>query len=146
MKETTPSNSQTKKVSDRVIGAGDIAASYSGDVIAQQGRVRKPFTFQADLLVAIALSGMGGVEEAEAYHLVPSSVFTGTPTSYRDKTAAENDAVSPRDDPNGAYHGMKVIWAKESFVLCGPPTVFVADTPSQREQPQPRAAKQLSLF
>ena len=61
---------------------GDIHASYSADVIASNGRVRKPFTWKGDLYVCTSITGSAltgsGMSEHEAYRMVPMKLFTGT--------------------------------------------------------------------
>ncbi len=70
---------------NRDVGEGDIHASYSADTIASAGKIRKSFRWQAQLMVTVSLSGRGGIEQAEAYQLIPLKVFTGTPMSYTEK-------------------------------------------------------------
>jgi hypothetical protein len=97
---------------------GDIHASYSADVIASNGRVRKPFRWKDGLYVCTSISGSGltdsGMQEHEAYRMVPAKMFTGTPANYHDKTARAEDAAAARNDPNGFYHGMTVTHSTES--------------------------------
>ena len=70
---------------------GDIHASYSADVIATSGRVRKPFKWKDGLYICTSISGSGltesGMQEHEAYRIVPVGMFTGTTATYREKTA-----------------------------------------------------------
>jgi len=107
---------------DRQIGQGDIRASYSADVIAMEGRVRKPFHFQGWLWIAVAFRGA----EAEAYRLIPAHAFEGTPVSYAAKVLPEGGELA-RNDPSGFYHGMEVRSGKEAFVLAGPALRLVPD-------------------
>jgi hypothetical protein len=98
-------------------------------------------------MVTVSLSGQGGIAQAEAYQLVPLKAFSGTPMSYADKIGAAENAEAARNDPNGFYHGVSVKHGSESFVLAGPPVVFVADKsperPSDAAEPE---GEQLSLF
>jgi hypothetical protein len=130
---------------------GDIHASYSADVIAMTGRVRKPFKWNGALCVCTAISGSGltesGIQEHEAYRIVPVEIFTGTRTTYREKTARAETAEAARNDPSGFYHGMTIKYGSQRFVLCGPPIRFTAKTSPQR--PDGAAGDgplQLSLF
>src|ERR1035438_5040286 len=99
---------------NRDTGEGDIHASYSADTIATAGKIRKAFRWQAQLMVTVSLSGRGGIEEAEAYQLIPPKAFTGTPTSYAEKIGNAENAEAARNDPNGFYHGMKVKQGQET--------------------------------
>jgi hypothetical protein len=135
----------------REICEGDIHASYSADVIAMSGRVRKPFEWNSALCVCTSISGSGltesGMQEHEAYRIVPAQMFTGTIRTYGEKTARADDAEAARNDPNGFYYGMTITHGKESFVLCGPPTRFVAEASPERPDGAPGGEPlQLSLF
>jgi hypothetical protein len=129
-------------------GEGDIHASYSADTIASDGKIRKSFRWQAQLMVTVSLSGRGGTEQAEAYQLIPLKAFSGPTMSYADKIGTAENAEAARNDPAGFYHGMIVKQGQETFVLSGPPVVFVADERPAR--PDDGAAsiegEQLSLF
>jgi len=132
---------------NRDVGKGDIHASYSADLIATDGKIRKAFRWQAKSMVTISLSGMGGVDQAEAYQLIPFKAFAGTPRTYAEKTGAAEDAEAARNDPNGFYHGMMVKQGREMFVLSGPPVVFVAEAgPDRPDGAASAEAEQLSLF
>jgi hypothetical protein len=115
---------------------GDIHASYSADFIAMGGRVRQPFKWRAGLWVCTSISGPSltgsGMEEHEAYRLVLAKMFTGTTSTYREKTARAEDAEAARNDQNGFYHGMTIRHGSESFVLCGPPVRFTAEASPER--------------
>jgi hypothetical protein len=129
---------------------GDIHGSYSADVIAMKGRVRKPFKWRGELCVCTSISGSGltesAKEEHEAYRLVPARTFTGKITTYHDKTARAEDAEAARNDPNGFYHGMAIRLGTESFVLCGPPIRFTADATPARPGSETGEPLQLTLF
>jgi hypothetical protein len=128
-------------------GEGDIHASYSADTIASSGRIRKSFRWQAQLMVTVSFSRRDGRDEAEAYRLVLAATFPGQPTSYSDRIGSAEEADAARNDPNGFYHGVLVRQGSETFVLAGPPLLFVPE-----EQPdRPGASstvegEQLSLF
>jgi len=85
----------------------EIHGSYSADLIAMKGRVRKPFNWKGELRVCTSICGAGladsGMEEHEAYRLVPANTFAGTPTTYHDKTALAEAAEAARNNPNGFY-------------------------------------------
>jgi hypothetical protein len=135
----------------REICEGDIHASYSADVIAMGGRVRKPFKWKGGLWVCTSISGSSltgsGMEEHEAYPIVPVKTFTGTTTTNREKTARAEDAEAARSDPNGFYHGMTIKRGSESFVLCGPPIRFTAEASPERPDGAARDEPlQLTLF
>jgi hypothetical protein len=117
---------------------GDIHASYSADVIAMNGRVRKPFIWNGEHCVCTSITGAAltgnRLQEHEAYRIVPSRMFRGTATTYREKTA-RGEAAAARSDPNGFYHGMTIRHGKESFVLCGPQIRFTEDASPERPDP-----------
>ncbi|WP_148253623.1 hypothetical protein [Aidingimonas lacisalsi] len=118
---------------ERTIGEGDIHASYSADHIGMGRPVRPPFSWKGALWTCVGTGyGNGDVVSAKAYRLVPVRLFDGTPVTYAVKT---RDAGTARADANGFYHGMLVKSAGKSFVLCGPPALFV-----------PGRSEQMSLF
>ena len=129
---------------------GDIHASYSADVIASNGRVRKPFRWKDGLYVCTSISGSGltesGMPEHEAYRMVPATTFMGTTATYREKTDKAEDAEAARNDPNGFYHGMTIKHGGASFVLCGPPIRFTAEASPERPEGAPGDPMQLTLF
>jgi hypothetical protein len=132
---------------NRAVGVGNIHASYSADTIASAGKIRKAFRWQARLMVTTSLSGRGGIEQAEAYQLIPLKAFGGVTMSYSEKTGTFENAEAARNDPNGFYHGMTVRQGSETFVLIGPPVVFVAaDEPARPGGTPDAEAEQLSLF
>ena len=117
---------------ERQIGEGDIAASYSADRIALEGRVRSPFTWQNCLWVCTGTVSHGEHRAAEAYRLIPERFFDGTPLSYHENAMLGDEA---RLRPEGFYHGMAVRHGKQQCVLVGPKAVFLpsadAQAPSQ---------------
>lgn len=120
------------------VSEGDIPASYSADCIAMGQPVRKPFRMDGEMWVTISLCNHG----ARAYRLCPLRIFSGTPTTYRDKTDSDELADAARNDPNGFYDRMTVRHGGLEFVLCGPEVQIVA---SQHEDvPAPQV--QLALF
>lgn len=60
------------------------------DIIATDSKVRKPFQWRGNLMVVVSTAGNGCVAQADAYRLTPVSLFKGTPTTYRHKTATED--------------------------------------------------------
>lgn len=120
------------------VNEGDIRASYSGDSIAMGQPVRKPFQMDREMWVAIALRK----NEARAYRLCPMRIFTGTPTTYRDKSGTAEGAKAARNDPNGFYDRMTVKHGGQEFVLCGPEVQIVAA--AHEDIPAPQV--QLALF
>lgn len=131
----------------RDLGEGDIHGSYSADTIATAGKIRKAFRWHAQLMVTVSLSRLDGIEQAEAYQLIPLKAFNGTRMSYSEKIGTAESAEAARNDPNGFYHGMTVKQGQETFVLSGPPVVFVADErPSRPDGPASIEGEQLSLF
>lgn len=117
---------------NKTLGCGDIAASYSGDLIAMQAKVRKPYVLEGKLCVTVA-TGSYPQEYVEAYQLIELASFDGTPTTYRDRVSL-NDGDTARNDPNGFYHGMTVTHGGNQFVLCGPPLLITASEEPELKQ------------
>jgi len=120
------------------VNEGDIPASYSGDSIAMEQPIRKPFRMDGEMWVAVGLSN----HSAQAYRLCPLHIFTGTPTTYREKTGTAEGAEAARNDPNGFYDRMTVKHGGQEFVLCGPEVQIVAGQSEDIPAPQ----VQLALF
>ncbi len=114
--------------SDKTIGRGDIAGSYSADCIAEDKPIRNPFEFGGAVWICVGLSACDGITTAKAYRLQQLHAFAGTPTTYREKLI---DADAARADPLGFYHGMTVRHGSQDLVLCGPPAEFMAGTKQQ---------------
>lgn len=114
--------------SQRLIGEGDISASYSADRIGAGEPVRKPFRWKGALWTSIGMSSLGSERIVTAYRLVPAALFDGDTRSYA-KTVADGEAA--RSNPLGFYHGMEVRHGGKPFVISGKPEEFA---PSQSEQ------------
>ena len=98
-------------------------------------------------MVTVSLSRRHGSEEAEAYRLIPASIFPCTPTSYIQRIGSAEDADAARNDPSGFYHGILVRQGSEKLVLAGPPVLFIADEEPDRPDHSPAAeGEQLNLF
>ncbi len=109
---------------NRQIGEGDICLSYSGDVIAMDNRVRKPFRYRGGLWVTTGV----GHDRFKVYQLIDERLFDGAVTTYGDKVTADGGDCA-RHDPRGFYHGMAVKQGGKQYILCGPPVAFVAGDP-----------------
>jgi hypothetical protein len=133
---------------NRDAGEGDIHASYSADTIASAGKIRKSFRWQAQLMVTVSLSRRDGIEQAEAYQLIPLTVFSGATMSYAEKIGTAENAEAARNDPNGFYHDMTVTQGRETFVLSGPPIIFVAEEGPARPSAESQSEEplQMNLF
>lgn len=125
---------------NKQVGQGDINKSCScGDDGISAGKVRQPFIWEGNLMVATGGMFYKERREYEAYRLVPINHFDGEPTTYMKK--GEPDCFeSARNDPLGFYHGMTVKWRGEEYVLVGPEIKFVGDAK------QPGPVKQLELL
>lgn len=121
---------------DRQVGEGDIAASYSADKIALEGRVRSPFTYRNTLWVCTGMVSHSNSRAATAYQLMPARFFDGTPISYHENAMLGDEA---RNRPEGFYHGMAVLHGKQDCVLIGPGAIFV-------QSQKCRAPEQTDLF
>lgn len=117
-------------VKQRVLGKGDIAASYSAEKIAYGKPIRPPFHWQGMLMVNTSACLNRGNDSREAYRLIPLEQFEGDPCTYRER-GLQMDAA--RCDPHGFYHGMIVTWRGRVMVLSGPPIIFIAGKPLQQE-------------
>lgn len=104
-----------------LMGEGDIAASYSADLIAMHNRVRRSFTYQGVFWVCVGMTNLP-FAAAKAYRLVNSDQFTGEATTYAEKT---RDCDAARNDPFGFYHGMAVSCGGCRYILTGPQAVFI---------------------
>lgn len=122
---------------DKILGEGDIVASYSADRICVDESIRRPFEWRAGLWVCVSTRTRNGTREAEAYPLNLAAAFTDA-TTYRAKTALQQGEYA-RNDPHGFYHGMTVRHGAQTMVLCGPPALFVPDEAQ-------KAALQMDLF
>jgi hypothetical protein len=107
---------------NRMLGEGDVIASYSGDLIPQ-GRIRKPFRLQGIRYVTVSM-GSGPQHYAEAYRLVESASFDSAPMTYNQRVQG---AEAGRNNPNGFYHGVTVNHRNAQCVLTGPPIRLIAD-------------------
>lgn len=116
---------------NRQIGEGDIAASYSADMIAQ-GKIRKPFSWKNALWVCTGTHS----KSAEAYRLVPERFFDSEPTTYNEVAMLP---FEQRIKPEGFYHGMRVRHGKQDCVLVGPKALFLPKEESE-------VLKQADLF
>lgn len=101
------------------------SASYSADLIAMTGKVRKPVSHGGDLWVSVGSAGTATHRITNMYRLVLAADFDGEVTTYTEKTSVWRDEDKypgdyARNDPNGFYHGMKVQNGGNSYVLCGP--------------------------
>ena len=118
----------------RMIGIGDIRASYSAAAIAANEPVRKPFTWQGHNWISVGETPHDGASSVKAYRLIHPRWFDGEVLPYDEKSTGER-AEQARRDPNGFYHGMSVRFAGVTMVLCGPPVLF-----------SPGPKRQLELF
>lgn len=128
------------------LGAGDIHASYSAHTIASQSIVRKPFKWRGEAWIAVGLSGIGGVQQADAFRLVAAGLFQGAVNTYRLRCGNERAARLARRDPMGFYHGMRVRHNGAAYVLVGPEETFVAGTTPSIEDPLPYLCLNDSAF
>lgn len=131
---------------EREENEGDVRASYSGDTIAMESKVRRPFRHAGSLWTCVGSSGRGGTEQAECYRLTHLKMFTGRTTTYHEKTGTADGAEAARNDPNGFYDRMLVKNGKESYVLIGPPATFVAESVPERPEDAAPEPQQMSLF
>lgn len=121
---------------DKMIGEGDIHASYSADKIGMEGKVRKPFVWRNTLWVCTGTLIQDSVRSAEAYRLIPTRFFNGETTSYHEVASLE---PAERFKPEGFYHGMQVRHGKLDYVLVGPSATFAPKDESE-------TLKQANLF
>ena len=73
-------------------------------------------------------------------------MFSGEPTSHRDRTATDERLTAAREDPLGPYHGIAVKYRRNAFVLSGPPSKFVSDEANEGAGDREKGGTQLSLF
>lgn len=109
---------------NKMIGEGDVSASYSADRIGSEKPVRKPFSQGGKLWVCTGSNG----KTSQAYRLVHPACFDGNTLTYGERV---RDGYNGRSDPKGFYHGMLVTHRGEAIVLCGPEIHFVAGAEQQ---------------
>lgn len=110
----------------RLADRGDISNAYSADLI-DKGRIRKPFRYNGQLYTTTStISGIypDFIRQAEAYRLVPATLFDGHITEFRTKINHDNGS-SARSDPNGFYHGIPITYLSRQYILAGPPLTFL---------------------
>jgi len=131
----------------RLSGEGDVTASYSADHISENKPIRAPFEQGGSLWVCVSITGKGltvsGETELRAYRLLPAEMFRGEPTTYAKKVTVDHGEAA-RNDPNGFYHGISVTHGGRTFIMCGPPGVFVAESVPERPGARPEP-EQLGL-
>jgi hypothetical protein len=110
----------------RLDDRGDVTNSYSADIITN-GRIRKPFRHDGQLYTTTSQT-YGPCRHAEAYRLVPATLFDGQTTDYHTKTHPDHGSAA-RSDPNGYYHGIRVTHQSRQYVLAGPPFTFLPNLP-----------------
>lgn len=97
-------------------GEGDIYRSYSADCISSDQPIRAPFRYAGEMWVTVGLEGRGEVNQANAYRLLPLSLFRRRPTTYAQKIQHDN-GESARNDPRGFFDGMRVKRGGEVYVM-----------------------------
>ncbi len=115
---------------NKMIGQGDISASYSADRIAESKPIRKPFDWQGATWVCTGKMPHGEGRSATVYRLIDPGLFEEAATTFGGR-ARKGDAA--REDPKGFYHGVTVTHAKRGMVLCGPPALLVPGKAAQLE-------------
>lgn len=104
---------------ERLDRPGDIAASYSADVLSEGKGIRAPFAFRGEQWIAIGLSSGGGADPtAECYRVVVPRAFRG---QLRRKG---EDRLS---HPLGPYHGDRTKHRGKDVMLQGPPVIFATE-------------------
>lgn len=78
--------------SQKTVGQGDIAASYSAERIGMTQPIRKPFDWKGALWVCVGITFRNGTQAAEAYRLIHPQLFDGDPLIYAAKTS-DGDAA-----------------------------------------------------
>jgi hypothetical protein len=114
-------------IDDRVL-AQTIQDSFSAGNIMNGDPIHDPFLLQGELWVCVSANGVGITDTAdnefEAYRVVPEKLFPGKAISYTAKICDDcGDAAF--HDPLGIYHGVQVQHGRETFVLVGPPDIFI---------------------
>ena len=110
--------------------------SYSGDTIAETGRIRRPF-----LLAGEPYCNVGGDrQEFEAYRVVARREFKAPVFRYGGEEFRRSPYYDPklrerfegdqqRFAPKGFYHAMSVRCGGHDYVLVGPPIEFRVAAP-----------------
>lgn len=105
-----------------------IQDSFSAGSIMNGEPVPDPFLLRGELWTCVSASGVGitdtGDNEFEAYRLVPKELFSGKSVTYSAKICDDCGNAAFRDSL-GLYNGVEVQYAGKTFVLIGPPDIFI---------------------
>lgn len=115
--------------------------SYSGDIISNDkpSRVRNPFKWNGELMIAVG--GESGQKTTcyRAYQLVPRSEYSGKTCDYHKRTEAE---TAKARNARRFYHGMLVNLGSQEHVLVGPEkTFYLKGKDADRKKVQTSGAK-----
>jgi hypothetical protein len=90
-----------------------LEASYSGDVIAQSGRIRKPVWYAGRLWIAVGVVYHGvSVEEVSCHEMVPLALYRGDVEPWREWHYREDRC------PEDYYPGRIVKYGGREYVMC----------------------------
>lgn len=115
----------------RTVGAGDIGAAYSADVL-MEGKLRRPFIYQGRLMTNTGGLICQDYYEWTAYEIIPAELFHGEVHQYKDRNV--DCGVSDADRRYRTYHGLCVMHGGKKWVLVGPEITF---KPCDAERPKP---------
>jgi hypothetical protein len=112
-------------IGGKLVGEGDVLASYSADRIAEgRSTVAPPFSWRGALWIC---TGIGPDTLADVYRLVPRAAFAGAVTDYSHKTSPDAGERA-RPEALGFYHGVSVKYKGAAWVLAGPQLCLIAET------------------
>ena len=108
--------------------AQEIMDSFSAGSIMNGAPVHDPVLLLGELWLCVSANGVGitttGDNEFEAYRLLPKEVFSGRSVTYAERIC-RNQGDAAFHDPRGIYDGVEVLHSGHTYVLVGPPDIFV---------------------
>ena len=108
--------------------AQEIQDSFSPGSIMNGAPIHDPFLLLGEMWLCVSANGVGitdtGDNEFEAYRLLPKELFAGKSVTYPEKICDEHGDAAFYD-PRGIYHGVEVQHGGHTYVLVGPPDIFI---------------------
>jgi hypothetical protein len=109
--------------------AQEIQDSFSAGSIMNGAPIHDPFLLLGELWLCVSANGVGitptGDNEFEAYRLLPKEAYSGKSLSYAEKICDNNRGDGAFYDPQGIYNGIEVQHDAHTYVLVGPPDIFI---------------------
>jgi len=121
----------------RSIPGGDIAESYSADMIGQKSTFRKPFKWKDGLRISTGMKftgSYGGVRtNVTTYRLVPIEYYKGKSHTHQEASKLNYLKDDGEYHHGFTYNGMRVKKGKQEYVMCDE-LIFMPREEKQQEQ------------